>query len=155
MHTNVTVIKTKEKISFLRECQKRNLVPQHLRKLCNIISFYNSNSIRAYNKLIFRSIKFLMKIEKSDLYKYLRVLQHNLLVYTRLLYSWIPSSILNNFFRKQWLFFRSFISKEKSRLNNKLQWLSRRSEVLSPRLPPINYHCSIPPPPPLIITNRD
>lgn len=92
-----------------------------------------------------RTIRCILKIEISDLHRHLRALQHNLLLCTCSLYSWIPSSFLDNFFKKQWLFFRSFFNKEDLRITNKLHWLSSKYNVPIRSLSPVNYYCTIPP----------
>lgn len=89
-HANIVIIKTKAKIFFLRKCLKQNTVPQHLRFLYNNnISFFSKYSSTSYNSVVLRSIKCTLRIEISDLYKHLRFLQHNLLLYLRFMYSWI------------------------------------------------------------------
>lgn len=133
---------------FLKECIKWNLIPQHLRIFHNNnFLFFNTRSIRAFDGVVLRTIRSTLKIDYG--FTYLWALQYNLFLYARFLYSGIPFSILNNFFRRQSVFFKYIFNKENHRITNKLQWLSGNRKIPIQSLQPVNYFCNIPPYPPV------
>lgn len=145
---NHRLIKTINKIWFLKRCVKDNIFPPHiLHAINNCFYISNYNSRCKFNTLSISFMHKLVRIKIDDAFCDQRFLRRLISSKTYTLYKSLPSNIWKDFFDIQLSNFHKSYMSQSRRLSKKLDWLLyKRQSILITKTAPISYFWSEQPP---------
>lgn len=132
------------RIYFLKSCIKYDLTPSHLTKSIKHITFYFKSSWLRLNRINKKSIDMICRLEITDAYNKLRNIQSEMYRISKAISLILLYEIDDDFYFQQELIYYRLWTKEKTRINNKIDWLSlkkKRQKISS--IKPINYYCKM------------
>jgi len=130
------------RIRFIKACINRNIVPGHLKKLKSTdVSLFQKSSFLKLKRANLTFTNKILKIELRDAYKHLHSTRMQIFKICKTISNILPTSVESAFFSHQEINCNQLWVSQKSKIDKKIEWLTRKSErIMKQNIKPITYY---------------